>query len=112
MTVNQDFPFECCEKCKSIRPYTNKQILYSAEEVVDIELSIGCENEQQCLELRKMILNETMMVELKNEVCVVPKITLLGRNKRCHCYECTICGEDINFEQKYCSGCGKPIKWD
>lgn len=55
MRIEQQFPLECCEKCKSVRPYTNEQRLYSFDEVVEQVIVIGCENEQQCQAIYKML---------------------------------------------------------
>ena len=112
MEVRQQFPFVACEKCKSIRPYTNENIWYSGEEVAGIELIIGCEHEQECRVLRDTILHDALAKDLEIKEYMVPVIKVPGRNVACHYYECPACGEEIVFEQKYCSGCGKPIKWD
>ena len=55
MHIEQNFPLECCEKCKSVRPYTNEQKLYSFDEVVAQVITIGCEHEQQCIAIYKML---------------------------------------------------------
>ena len=55
MRIEQQFPLECCEKCKSVRPYTNEQRLYSFDEVVEQVIVVGCENEQQCQAIYKML---------------------------------------------------------
>ena len=55
MKIEQSFPLECCEKCKSVRPYTNEQRLYSFDEVVEQVIVIGCEHEQQCAAIYKML---------------------------------------------------------
>ena len=55
MKIEQSFPLECCEKCKSVRPYTNEQMLYSFDEIVEQVIVIGCEHEQQCIAIYKML---------------------------------------------------------
>ena len=55
MKIEQSFPLECCEKCKSVRPYTNEQRLYSFDEVVEQVIVIGCEHEQECQAIYKML---------------------------------------------------------
>jgi hypothetical protein len=55
MRIEQNFPLECCEKCKSVRPYTNEQRLYSYEEVVDQVIVVGCEHEQECTVIYKFL---------------------------------------------------------
>ena len=55
MKIEQNFPLECCEKCKSVRPYTNEQRLYSYDEVVEQVIVIGCEHEQECQVIYKMM---------------------------------------------------------
>ena len=55
MKIEQRFPLGCCEKCKSVRPYTNQQLLYSFDEVVEQVIVIGCEHEQECTAIYKML---------------------------------------------------------
>ena len=55
MKIEQNFPLECCEKCKSVRPYTNEQRIYSFDEIVEQVIVVGCENEQQCTAIYKML---------------------------------------------------------
>ena len=58
MTIEQTFPLKCCEKCRSVRVYTEEQRLYSMDEVVDRVITIGCEHEQECLAIYKMLKEE------------------------------------------------------
>ena len=55
MKIEQSFPLECCEKCKSVRPYTNEQRLYGDMDVIEQVIVVGCENEQQCMAIYKMM---------------------------------------------------------
>ena len=55
MKIETSFPLECCEKCKSVRPYTNEQRLYSDMEVVEQMIIVGCEHEQECQMIYKML---------------------------------------------------------
>lgn len=69
----------------------------------------GCPYEgQECIDRMKT----DALALLKEHEAVKPILIREGRNKENHYYECRECGEEIVFEQKYCSGCGKPIKWD
>lgn len=54
-TMTRSFPFGCCSKCMSMRPYVNQNMLYSADEVVDRVLVVGCEHEQQCRVIYEML---------------------------------------------------------
>lgn len=112
MEVRKQFPFAACENCKSIRPYTNQNTWFGGEEVAGVELVVGCEYEQVCKALRETILRDALAEDMKRKGNVVPVVKMPGRNKAFHYYECPACGEEIVFEQKYCSGCGKTIKWD
>ena len=55
MKIEQCFPLECCEKCKSVRPYTDQQRLFADCEVVEQIITIGFEHEQQCVAIYKML---------------------------------------------------------
>lgn len=55
MKIVSDFPFDCCGKCKSIRPYTNVQRLYGDMKVVEQEIIVGCEHEQECAAIHQMM---------------------------------------------------------
>ena len=55
MKIEQSFPLECCEKCKSASPYTKERRLYSFDEVVEQVIIIGCEHEQQCVAIYEML---------------------------------------------------------
>lgn len=65
MTIEKNFPLECCDKCKNSRVYTSKQMLYGDFEVVDIVITIGCENEQACVAIYKMLADK---FDLKKKV--------------------------------------------
>lgn len=47
-----------------------------------------------------------------NREYVIPKIVMKERNKQFHHYQCPACGEEIVFEQKHCSECGRLIAWE
>ena len=49
---------------------------------------------------------------LKEHEPVKPILKREGRNKLYNDYECPVCGNDICYEQKYCSECGRAVKWD
>ena len=49
---------------------------------------------------------------LKEHEPVKPILKREGRNKLYNDYECPVCGNDICCEQKYCSECGRAVKWD
>lgn len=55
MNITQSFPLKCCDKCKSMRPYTSVQRLYGDDEVVLQEIIVGCEHEQECEAIYKML---------------------------------------------------------
>ena len=67
MRIEQSFPLECCEKCKSVRPYTNEQRLYSFDEIVEQVIVVGCENEQQCMTIYKMLKDQVFKANEKTE---------------------------------------------
>lgn len=49
---------------------------------------------------------------LKERDPVEPILKREGRNKFYNDYECPVCGNDICYEQNYCSECGRGMKWD
>ena len=55
--VRIDFPFSRCANCKSVRPYTEKECLFSYGEPVAQTIVVGCENEQQCKVIYEMLKN-------------------------------------------------------
>ena len=42
---------------------------------------------------------------------VKPIVKRRGRNKYCHNYACPACGDEVFYEQNYCSECGRLIEW-
>ena len=48
---------------------------------------------------------------LKEREAVEPILKREGRNKAYNDYACPACGQEIVYEQKYCSECGKPVSW-
>ena len=49
---------------------------------------------------------------LEEQEPIVPTLVREGQNKYYNYYRCPICDEDLYYEQKYCSECGKAVKWD
>ena len=48
---------------------------------------------------------------LKEREAVEPILKREGISKAFNDYACPVCGEEIVYEQKYCSECGRPISW-
>ena len=101
MTIEKNFPLECCNKCKSLRAYTTEQMLYGEFEVVDRVITIGCEHEQECMAIYKMLADRE------------PKKEQMAAWEDCHCMNCKcdmpafISGSRWRqFPTKYCPSCG------
>ena len=56
----------------------------------------------------------SMMLDelLKEQEPVKPILKCEWTDKLYNDYECPVCGNNICYEQKYCSECGRPVKWD
>lgn len=67
MEIEQSFPLKCCDKCKSVRPYTREQMLYGNGEVIEQVIIVGCENEQNCKAIYKMLKEQMVWKEGDNE---------------------------------------------
>ena len=49
---------------------------------------------------------------LKQQGPIKPILKCEWTDKLYNDYECPVCGNNICYEQKYCSECGRPVKWD
>lgn len=49
---------------------------------------------------------------LKAQEPVEPVLVREGYRKHYNNYKCPICGDDIYYDQQYCAGCGRQMKWD
>lgn len=55
---------------------------------------------------------ERLLDLLKEQEAVVPILKREGRNKYFNDYICPICDSELTYEQNYCSGCGRKVKWE
>ena len=55
MKIEQNFPLEHCEKCKKLELHTEVSSFYSFDEIVGRVIEIGCEHEQECASIYKML---------------------------------------------------------
>ena len=49
---------------------------------------------------------------LKEQEAVEPTLIREGRNKHYNDYVCPQCGNEVVYEQNYCSECGIPFLWE
>lgn len=49
---------------------------------------------------------------IKEQEAVEPTLIREGRNKHYNDYVCPRCGNEVVYEQNYCSECGIPFMWE
>lgn len=88
-----------------------EQVIRAIE--IHLDLNSDCEgcaydNGEECF--KKMITDAVAL--LREQEAVEPITAREGRNKYWSYYVCPNCNDDLFYGQKYCSECGKAVKWD
>lgn len=56
--------------------------------------------------------DERIAIMIEGRETVKPTLIREGRNKHCNDYVCPRCGNEVVYEQNYCSECGVQFLWE
>lgn len=59
-----------------------------------------------------VLLMQDALALLKKQEPVKPILKREWENKLYNDYECPVCGNDICYGQRFCSVCGREVKWE
>ena len=60
----------------------------------------------------RLKLRNEVIAMLKAQTPVIPIRFYNDENKCRDHYRCPYCDDDLTYEQKYCAGCGRAVKWE
>ena len=98
MKIQQQFPFEFCNKCELMDINTNVLTFHADNELIDRDITVSCKNAGVCLQLRAMI---------RDQEGVVPEFVSGDGQFLCGNCKTKIGVSGVN----YCHNCGKAVKW-